>query len=212
MKKTITTIVLFAFLTVFMAGCGEDDPPAIEVKETGTKPAPPSPLIDESITDFPDTGLVNQDSEPVSIEALPDKPVMISFIFTRCPMQSMCPRVTDNMATLQDRVNREGERPAHFVLVTFDPEYDRPDVLRNYADRYGIDFKNFSLWTGNPETIEQLTSHFQIMVKEGEKGIEAHNMKTVLVGSDRRIRHLFRGSDWSVDEVYDPLMELVARS
>lgn len=207
--KTLKSWLVVLIGCVVLVGCGGDQP-AVEVTKTTQSPDPPASLVGTSVTNFPDTGLIDQDSTPVSFEGLPDKPVMISFIFTRCPMRSMCPRVTDNMATIQENINKEGERPAHFVLVTFDPEYDRPEILRNYATKYGINFQNFSLWTGEPSTIEQLTDRFNIMVMKTEDGIKTHNMKTFLIDRNGTIRHQFRSSDWGVQEVTAPLMRMIS--
>jgi protein SCO1/2 len=207
--KKITVILSFLVVSSVLVGCGGGNEPAVEV----TKPPSPqasNPLMGESVRDFPDTGLIDQDSNPVSFEGLPEKPVMISFIFTRCPMSSMCPRVTEQMATIQERVNRQGKHPAHFVLVTFDPEYDRPPVLREYASEYNIDFTNFSLWTGPPETIRSLTDRFQIMVKREEGQPVVHNMKTYLIDRNGVIRDRFPGSDWSVNEVLGPFRRMIA--
>jgi len=210
-KRWKCELVVLFLLSFLIVGCGGEEP-AIEVvssETTSNQPTEPGSLIGTSIKDFPDGNLIDENGEPVSIETLPNKPLLISFIYTRCPVESMCPRVTDQMATIQDRVNQNGKKPVEFVLVTFDPEYDRPDVLREYANRYQVNDDNFSLWTGELESVDRFVESFKIMVMRDGDQVKTHNMRTYLIDRDRMIRHQFRGSDWTVDEVMKPLWEMI---
>lgn len=203
--------ILMLMFFILIAGCGQEKP-AIEVvsTETSSNNTPePGSIVGSSIEDFPDNNLIDQDGEPVSIDKLPNKPLLISFIYTRCPMKSMCPRVTDQIATIQDRVNQNGQKPVEFVLVTFDPEYDRPDVLKQYANRYQVDYDNLSLWTGERKTIDKFVESFKIMVIRDGDQVRTHNMRTYLIDRERVIRNQFRGSDWTVDDVMQPLWKMI---
>lgn len=119
-------------------------------------------LIGEDVLDFPDEGLVDQASRPASFETLPDKPTLISFIYTRCPMPKMCPLITHKVRTVQKTLQAEGQRPAHYVLVSFDPAYDTPEVLKEYGNAYGLDYASAEFWTGAPETIHALGERLRI--------------------------------------------------
>lgn len=210
-KRRFSHLVWLTLFVVFIGGCGGEEPAieGVSTKSSSNQPTEPNSLIGKSIENFPHENLVNQEDKPVSIQKLPDKPIMISFIYTRCPVQSMCPRVTDQMAKIQDRVNKQGKKPVHFILVTFDPKYDRPDVLKEYAKKYQIDFDNFSLWTGPIKSVDQFIESFKIMVIRDGNKVKTHNMRTYLIDRERVIRHQFRRSDWTVDDVMQPLWEMI---
>jgi protein SCO1/2 len=198
-----------------MVGCGEEESdgpitvesvnaPQIESLEDGANPDIPGSPLDENIAKFPDTGLVNQFGESVSFQTLPKKPIMISFIYTRCPDGDMCPLITQKMRRIQKKLSTDS---VNFVSVTFDPEYDTPAVLRDYGDERGIDYDNWDFWTGDPEVIDQLVERFGIHSKKMDDQI-VHNMRTYLVDEDQTVRYWYRSSDWNVDDLVDRLKSL----
>ncbi len=205
----LVTLGLVAGITA----CGESEEGTVDVEyetETVGEPDEPGSLIGTSIEGFPDEGLMNHRGDQFSFEDLPEKPLVISFFYTRCPMDQMCPRLTRHMVQLQERVNRGDSRPVQFLHVTFDPEFDRPDVLRNYGRDYGVNFDNFSLITGEFEAVERLLDRFKIHVIRGEDTVKSHTMRTYIVDGDGVVQEMYRGSDWSVQEVQSTLGQILS--
>ena len=96
--------------------------------------------------DVPAFSLVDQNDAPVTLETLKGKPFIANFVFTNCG--GPCPQMTKKMAELQKTV------PAGVKLVSFsvDAGYDRPEVLKAYAARYGADPARWHfLTTANPD-------------------------------------------------------------
>ncbi len=210
--KKVCLFLIIALMTVVMVGCGGEendgpitvenvDQPEIDSLEDGANPDIPGSLVDESIAKFPDTGLVNQFGEPVSFDSLPKKPIVIGFIYTRCPDADMCPLLTQKMQRIQNKLSKDS---VDFVSVTFDPEYDTPTVLEEYGNQRGIDYENWDFWTGNPEVIDRLMGRFGIHPKKMENEI-VHNMRTYLVDEDKTVRFWYRGTDWKVDDLVNRL-------
>ncbi|MFB6347363.1 MAG: SCO family protein [bacterium] len=225
--------IIVALVVIPLAGCGNDTVDRAKDKksssktaetpghdlEDGANPYEPGSLVGESVEDFPDTNLVNEQGEPVSFETLPDSPVLMSFIYTRCPMPKMCPLITYKMRQVQKRLNRSGNRPVHFVSVTFDPTYDTPAVLRRYGNKRNVDYANWDFWTGPAETIRSLTVDFKIFAKkppkkpkQGKKFSISHNMRTYLIDENRRVRYWYRGSEWKISDVTRRLKQMVSNN
>lgn len=213
--RRLVFVLVFGLVAASMVGCGEEesdgpitvesvDSPQIDSLEDGANPDIPGSPVDERVTGFPDTGLVNQSGEPVSFETLPEKPLMIGFIYTRCPDGEMCPLITQKMRRIQNELDGKS---VHFVSVTFDPSYDTPAVLKEYGDERGIDYANWDFVTGEPEVINQLVKRFGIHPKKMDDQI-AHNMRTYLVDENRTVRYWYRGSDWNVKDVVERLRDL----
>lgn len=85
----------------------------------------------------PEFALVDQTGAPVVTADLRGTVWVASFVFTSCA--DVCPAISARMARLSDDLRREhllGER-VRLVSFTVDPERDTPDVLRDYARRFG---------------------------------------------------------------------------
>ncbi len=196
-----SSLLLIASLTAGLSGCGKSEghQAASLAKHAATDPNSQE-LVGQSINDIPDTGLINERGEAASFAGLPNEPILLTFIYTRCPMANMCPLITQKVSQVQQRLAASGVS-ARFVEVSFDPEYDTPAVLRAYADSHGLDTKDVTLWTGTPEAIKSLTEHFRITTDRQSDQVIMHNMRTFLIGPDHVIRCVYRRSDWPVDEV-----------
>lgn len=82
---------------------------------------------------IPDFNLMNQDSVAFSKKSLHGKIYLADFFFTRCP--TICPITARNL--LQIAQHFEGDPRVVFLSHTIDPKYDRPYILKRYADRLG---------------------------------------------------------------------------
>ncbi|MEO0797280.1 MAG: SCO family protein [Verrucomicrobiota bacterium] len=160
-----------------------------------------------SLGDYiPDFALYDQEGNLVRKATLKGKNVVFNFIFTRCEMPNMCPASTARMMMLQKMIDKEGLRDAQIVTITFDPEYDTPGILNEYARQRGAHFKNMRLLTGNPTAIDNLMKQFGILTIE-EDGTINHTMATVLIDKFGKVVYRKEGSIWSPYEFFDKLKE-----
>lgn len=197
---------LMALLVIgLLAGCGNEERP-VEIENVERVPAesaerrPDSPIGD-TISQFPDTGLVDRFGDPVSFDEFVGRPVIVSSVYTRCPQARMCPLQTRKMARLQRRVNRPGETPVQFVMVSFDPAHDTPTVLRKYGRRYDIEYETWTFVTGDSETVDRLMERMNVTATRTEPGVYVHNLRLYVTDENGVVRHVFRGNDWQIDDV-----------
>src|SRR5690625_4666707 len=170
---------LAAALLILVSGCG-------------------SPALDN----FSDVRyeLTNQDNEPV---VFPDdfrgKPVVIGFIYTHCP--DICSFITANIGKVRDEI--PNPESAHFVLVTFDPERDTPEVLKNYANAFGYTGPEFQFLTGEPDVIDEMMERVGVRLQESytselESGeviyFLSHSDKIMLIDQKSRLIFDYGGS------------------
>lgn len=122
------------------------------------------------------------------------------FIFTRC--SGLCPALSTTMARLQRELQAAG-LPATLVSFTVDPAHDTPEVLREYASRYGADDKRWLFLTGPRENLHRLIAKgFLLAVAERSAAgvtdpnqLITHSDRIVLVDPQLRIRGYYRGSE-----------------
>jgi protein SCO1 len=167
----------------------------------GAAPSVIDPKIGEEVPDFT---LLNQNNKPIHISQYRGKPLLLTFIYTRCPLPDFCPRTSKNFAD----INRELQAlPAtaikpHLLTVSFDTEFDTPAVLQDYAKRYMVPV-NYQAWefaTGSPEEIKKITGYFGLTYWK-ESGQITHNLVTALIGPDGKLLRLYKGKDWVPKEV-----------
>ena len=158
---------------------------------------------------MPDFKLTDQDGKAVTLETFRDRPFVVTFIFTRCPIPNFCPRMSSNFADLQKAIASGSSGPlaaTRLLSISFDPEYDTPAVLKQSGEHAGADFAIWTFATGSPTEIRGLTKAFSVLVQP-ESGTISHSLATALVGRDGKIAKIWRGNAWTPGEVLRELSQ-----
>lgn len=125
-------------------------------------------------------------------------PVLISFIYTRCPLPEVCPRLAANSAYLHRKF---GDR-LHILTVTLDPTHDTVPVLREYAKRWRANAESWRFLTGPEPAIQTLAGHLGVVFWP-EEGAITHTSSTAILGPDRKLRALVSGSSFRAGQLRD---------
>ncbi len=146
--------------------------------------------------------LTNQLGQKVSLDDLEDKIIIADFFFTRCA--SICPALTTNMKGLQDALKMKDRRRkidsafVQFLSFSVDPERDSAEVLKKYADKYGVNHDTWWLLTGPKKQI------YDFALKELKLGLQdggtvdsnfIHTGKFILLDKERIVRGYYDGLD-----------------
>jgi len=148
---------------------------------------------------IPNFAMINQHGNFLQARQLQGKPFVLNFIFTRCTVPTMCPASSTRMSAMQDAAREAGLDDLQFVTITFDPAFDSPGILNQYADGYGMEPDNFQLLTGEPSVVDDLLRQFGILTME-EDGIINHTMATLLVDANGRVAYRKEGATWTTEE------------
>jgi protein SCO1/2 len=143
--------------------------------------------------------LLDQEGRAVAGSRFRGKQVVLNFIFTRCPIATMCPAATMRMMELQKAARAAGFANFELVSVSLDPEYDTPGVLKEYAEARGIDTANFSFLTGPDAAVRQLLTQLGV-IREFEGATIKHTLATLLIDERGKITYRIDGSTWDVGE------------
>ena len=157
--------------------------------------------VGENLREF---ALYDQDGQVVRTGRFRGRQIMFNFIYSRCPVATMCPAATLRMMAVQKKAREAGVRNLELISITLDPAYDTPGVLKEYAVGRGIDTGNFSFLTGPEPAIRDLLTQFGV-IAEFSDGLLKHTLATLLVNEQGRIIHRADGSEWSVDEFVDKM-------
>jgi protein SCO1/2 len=158
--------------------------------------------------DVPNFTLLNQSGHKIDLKQFRGKVVVMTFIYTRCPLSDYCPRMSRNFATIDKTLQSDPAlyKDTHLLSVSFDPTYDTPKVLRSYGAAYTGNYVNetFQHWDFAAPSVAELPSmeqFFDVGVTPGENGTLQHSLSTVVIGKDGKIFAFYPTNDWTPAEV-----------
>lgn len=172
-----------------------------------------SPALD----DYSDVSyeLTDQNGETV---IFPDdyqgSPLVMGFIYTNCP--DICSFITANVGKVYEEMDNPGD--TKFVLVTFDPERDTPEVLKSYAQAFDMDHEPFQFLTGDPETIDDFMKRVSVRTQESysrelDDGDRMyflnHSDKILLINENSELIFDYGGSMTPVNIIIEDLQKLL---
>ncbi len=142
----------------------------------------------DSATPFPNVTLYTHEGEAVRFydDLIRDKVVAINMMYSQC--SGICPKSTANLREVRNMLGERAGRDVFMYSITLDPERDTPELLKQYADRYGIQ-DGWKFLTGAPEDIEWVRYRLGFYdVEEDVDNIKENHTGMVRIGNDERKR------------------------
>ncbi len=167
--------------------------------------------ISESGTSHKPFTLINQNNEPVALDNLMGKPLVMSFIYTRCSMPDMCPLIMKKIVQVQKGIKREYKDKIFFAIITLDPEYDTPRVLKKFGNYYRVNYGNLIFLTGKKHDVDYALNHFRVYYKEESPGVLAHTMETLVMDEAGVIMKDFPASLWEPEDVIEEVEKIIEK-
>jgi protein SCO1 len=189
----------------------------VVVKKSDGKTGPPGAQLRPSDrgAPVPDFTLVNQDGQRIRLPQYRGKSLLLTFIYTRCPLPDYCPLMTHNFAEIEKALLKSPGLYAktHLLSISFDSQYDTPQVLRNYARAFVTDrgqhtFEHWEFATIPAAEKSAVTKFFDVFVTE-EQGQITHSMSTAIISPDGRVYMSYNGNDWKPADVLGDLRSAV---
>jgi len=159
----------------------------------GESGAPAADPLSRARDVAPDFSLVDQRGEPLTLVSLRGGPVLVDFVFTRCP--GPCPILTGLHRDVRESLSDAARARVHSVSITLDPAYDTPEVLRAYTEARRLDTENWSFVTGPVEEVDAVVRAWGVGSVRGPDGEIEHTVVTFLVDADGRIAKRYLGLD-----------------
>jgi protein SCO1/2 len=158
---------------------------------------------------LPDFTFLTEDGRTLHFSDFEGHAVAFTFIFTRCPMPEFCPRMSHGFASARELLQQANGGPTNwqFLSLSFDPEFDRPEVLAAYARNYrGAESKGWLFAVLSTNVLASLESKLDFRVTR-DNGALVHNLRTVVLDPQRRIYRQFKGNQWKPAELAQALVE-----
>lgn len=147
---------------------------------------------------LPDFTLTAQNGSALTLSSFRGQLVLVDFIYTRCPLPDVCPRLSANFARAAKRF------PGQIVLlsITLDPQHDTPQVLSEYAARWRADPETWQFLTGTDDDVRKVAGYFGV-VYWPEEGAITHTSSTAIIDRQGRLAALVEGSSFTSQQLID---------
>jgi protein SCO1/2 len=95
-----------------------------------------------------------------------------------------------------------------FLSISFDPDFDTPEVLSNYGTVYrGGDDDRWLFASASAKTLANLAPSLDLMIMREGGNIMGHGLRTVVLDTQGRISRQLDGNKWTPQELADAVME-----
>ena len=165
----------------------------------------------------PDFKLVNENGRTIHMAQFKGRVLLLTFIYTRCPLADYCPRMNRNFAEIDRSLEADPAMYAktHLLSISFDPKFDTPEILKSYGGIYmGPNAKQkFAHWDFAAPPVDEvgaMTQFFCVGVTPGDGGTLTHSLSTVLIGRDGKVRAWYPSNEWTPAEVLAALKSAAA--
>ena len=156
---------------------------------------------------LPEYHFTNQLGQAFSTAQFKGQVLAINFLFTRCPFPTFCPQTARYFANTQDKLLAMPNAATNWQLLTisFDPEFDKPSVLKRYAEYYYYNSNHWTFATGALIDITAIGDQLGLKFwRDGNGGFD-HNLRTVVFDPTGRLRKVFVGNEWTPDELVEEI-------
>ena len=187
----------------------------ITQESTDTNAPGPSGIVEaKEGAELPDYGLINQNGEPIHLGQYRGKTLLLTFIYTRCPIPEYCTLMSQNFAQIDAELSKQPElyQKTHLLSISIDPDYDTPAVLRSYGaahtGKYGDEkFAHWEFATGTKDQIKGVAQFFGLRYYADADQI-VHGLRTVIVKPDGKVAKVYRDNAWKPEDVVAELQKL----
>jgi protein SCO1/2 len=141
----------------------------------------------------------NQDGKRITNKDYEGKVYLVEFFFTTCP--TICPKMNQNLVDIQNTFPKRND--FGIASFTINPDFDTVEVLKNYADQYGVVNPNWHFLTGQQDDIYNLANigfNLYAAEVEGAAGGFEHSGNFALIDKEGYIRS--RTDDFGNPKIY----------
>jgi len=172
-------------------------------------------LVEANVGDeVPNYFLVNQDGKEIKLHNYRGKTLLLTFVYTRCPLPEYCSLMSNNFAAVERQLQQQPGTydKTHLLSISIDPEYDTPQVLRSYGaahtERYQDEtFSHWEFASGTKDQVKDVTEFFGLRYYQASDQI-VHGLKTVIIGPDGKVARVYSDNKWKPDEVVKEMQRL----
>jgi protein SCO1 len=163
----------------------------------------------------PNFKFLNQSGKTIAVDQFHGKALLVTFIYTRCPLPDYCIRMSRNFATIQKQLAADPQLygKTHLLSISFDPAYDTPKVLHSYGTAYAGNtaFSHWDFAAPPPAELDAVEQFFDVGVSPGSNNTLTHSLSTALITPEGKIFRWYPNNDWTPSAVVDDVKQAIAQ-
>ena len=163
----------------------------------------------------PDYRFTNQLGQPVLFSQFKGQALGVTFVFTRCPLPTFCPRMSGNFVDVSKALKALPNAPTnwHLFSISIDPEFDTPRVMTAYAKQFKADPARWSFLSSTLVDTTALGEQVGLEFWRPEPSEEAnisHNVRTLVIDPQGRLQKVIEGNEWKPEELVEAMVKAMA--
>lgn len=172
-----------------------------------------SPIVEPlSLGDkVPDYKFTNQFGMPISLAQYQGRALGVTFIFTRCPFPTFCPRMSQFFQKAQTALKAQSNTNWALLSLSFDPAWDTPERLHRYATPYNLDSNHWQFATSDLWTVDGFSEQVGLtFYRATPTALPEHNLRTVVIDAKGRLQKIYLGNEWTPEEFAEEMLKAAA--
>jgi protein SCO1 len=181
----------------------------VVIKKSGGTPASPGSggLHPQTGDVVPDFVFLNQDGKRIHLRDFRGQSVLLTFIYTRCPLADFCPAMNIRFSAIEEEIRKSinARKKTHLLSVSFDPQHDTPKVLRDYGLAYlhgsgENDFRHWEFAVAPESDLKNVAAFFGLTFIP-DKNKFAHSMSTAIISPGGKIVKWYGEHDLQTSDI-----------
>ncbi len=182
--------------------------------KTGAAKLVPKPAVLRPGEVVPNFAMTTQDGKPLELSDLRGNVVVLTFIYTRCPLPDYCPAIDKKFRRLADRLGAVKGRAegVRLLSVSFDPEHDTPEALRKHAELVGAREPLWTFAVASHAELRKVAERLGLVYGPMPNEI-VHNLCTAVIAPDGTLARLevgTAGKSWEPDDLLGTILARAA--
>ena len=195
-------MALLLALGLGLAACGRRQ----EAGSPSTTAADPPSAREPSLYAL-DLQLTDQDGHTHALADLRGQVLVAAMMYSSC--ETVCPRVTEDMKSIERQLGSARRDTVGFVLFSLDPGRDTPAALRAFARSHGLDSSRWRLLAASEDGVRELAAALGVKYVAEENGEIAHSAMIFLIDRDGVVRHRQVGVEQEPHELLEALASVI---
>ena len=187
----------------------------IITRQSANTGAMPTAVIAKEGDEVPNYTLRNQDDREIRMQNYRGKALLLTFIYTRCPVPDYCTLMSNNFAQIDRELGNDAAlyEKTHLLSISIEPEYDTPKVLRSYGAAHTERYQNetFAHWefaTGTKDQVKDIAQFFGLTYFPDKDQI-IHSLRTVIINPEGKVAKIYSGNEWKPGEVVEEMRKTI---
>lgn len=174
------------------------------------QPPPPEKTPEQIGKTVPKMPLTDQNGKRFTFDDYRGKALAVTFIYRECPLPEFCIKMSKQFSDMANQIaaDPEAKDKIRLLSVSFDPERDTPEKLKQYGLGYlgpgaKDDFTVWRLAVGSDKEIRDVADFFGLKYEKdaNDKTQFNHSLVTAVISPDGKVTRIFSGGRWTPDEV-----------